>query len=119
MVRHHQRIGQPLAVELQDRNDSGEPAKPVEAMGAPRFAKGAAVHGMLDSYVKRKKIGASSIGSGAVLGASLAENSEVAGDGKVAGHSDFLPAANAHPVYAADHRLIALQNRGNHVVKKA
>jgi hypothetical protein len=55
---------------------------------------------------------------GAVLGAGLAEARQVLRNGEVAGHADFLAAADAHAVHAADHRLVAGEDRRHHVVEQ-
>ena len=39
--------------------------------------------------------------------------------GEVAGHADFLAAADAHAVDARDHRLVATEDRRHHVVEQA
>jgi hypothetical protein len=49
----------------------------------------------------------------------LTEDRQVAGDREVAGHAELLAAADAHSVHAADHRLVALQDRRDGIVEEA
>jgi hypothetical protein len=49
---------------------------------------------------------------------SLAKAGEVLRNREVAGHADFLAAANAHAIHAADYRLVATNDRRDHVIEK-
>ena len=69
-------------------------------------------------YEQRQEVGAAAVGRRAVPGAGLSEQRQVLGDREVAGHADLLPAGDAHAVDAADHRLVAVQDRGDHVVEQ-
>ena len=51
-------------------------------------------------------------------GPGLAEDRQVLRDREVAGHADLLAAGDAHAVDAADHRLVADQDRADHVVEE-
>ena len=104
---------------FQGRHDLREPSKPVETMRAPGLAERSAVHGSLDSQINGKKIRASSVRNGTVLRPGLAEKCEIARDREITGHADFLTAAHAHSIHAADHGLVALKNARDHVVEDA
>ena len=117
-VGHDQRIRDPLVINAKGRNDLRESAEPVELVCAPGLTKCGAVHRALDADEKREKVGAPAVRRGAVFRAGLAEQCEVARDGEIAGHSDFLSAADPQAVDAADHRLVALQDGRDHVVEQ-
>ena len=69
--------------------------------------------------IERQEVGRAADRRRAVLGAGLAEARQVLRHGEVAGHADLLPAADAHAVDAADHRLVAGEDRRHHVVEQA
>src|SRR5579863_2030341 len=48
----------------------------------------------------------------------LAETGEILRNREVAGHADFLATTDAHTVHPADHRLVAADDRGDHVVEQ-
>ncbi len=87
-------------------------------MRAPVLAQRAALHRGLDADEQRQEVGAAAVGRRAVLGPGLAEERQVLGDREVAGHADLLAAADAHAVDAADHRLVAGEDRADHVVEE-
>ena len=48
----------------------------------------------------------------------LAEYGKVARNRKITSHPDFLPAADTHSIDPANHWLVALKNRRDHVVEQ-
>src|SRR5208282_5442312 len=118
-VCHDQGICRPPAVDLQGGNDLSEPAQPVETVGAPSLAEGSAIHGTLDPYIDGKKISSAAVRSRAVFGSGLTEKSEITCDREIARHPDFLAAAHADAIHAANHWFVALQNGRNHIVENA
>ena len=88
-------------------------------MRRPRLAQRSGFHRTLRADHQRKEIRRAADGGRAVLGAGLAEPREILGDGEIAGHADFLAAADAHAVDARDHRLVAAEDRRHHVVEQA
>ena len=118
-LRLDQRIGDELAVHLQRRNDVGEHAHAVRLVRRERLAQHAGRHRALDADDERQEVGGAADRRRAVLGTGLAEAREVLRDREVAGHPDLLATADAHPVDAADHRLVAGEDPGDHVVEQA
>ena len=84
-----------------------------------RLAQHAGGHRALGADHQRQEVGRAADRRRAVLGAGLAEARQVLRDREVAGHADFLAAADAHAVDAADHRLVAAEDRRDHVVEQA
>ena len=50
--------------------------------------------------------------------ACLPENRQVAGNGEIACHSDFLAAGDSHAVHSADNRFFAVQDSIHHAVEQ-
>ena len=87
-------------------------------MRGERLAQQAGDHRLLAADHIGEEVGRAADRRRAVLGAGLAEAGEVLRDREVAGHADFLAAADAHAVDAADHRLVAADDGGDHVVEQ-
>ena len=87
-------------------------------MRGERLAQHAGDHRPFGADHDREEVGGAADRRGAVLGAGLAEAREILRDREIAGHADFLAAADAHAVDAADHRLVADQDGRHHVVEQ-
>ena len=87
-------------------------------MRGERLAQHAGDHRPLGADDDREEVGRAADRGGAVLGARLAEAREILRDREIAGHADFLAAADAHAVDAADHRLVAGEDGRDHVVEQ-
>ena len=117
-LRLDQRIGDERAVDLERRHDVGEDAQLVGLVRGERLAQHAGDHRPLGADHHGQEVGRAADRRRAVLGPGLAEAREVLRDREVAGHADLLAAADAHAVDAADHRLVAGEDRRDHVVEQ-
>ena len=117
-VGPHHRIGDEPAVDLEGGDDVGDDPEPVSLVGGERFAEDGGNHRLLAADHHRQEVGGAADRRGPVLGSGLAEAGEVLGDREIAGHADFLAAADAHAVDAGDDRLVAAEDRRDHVVEQ-
>ena len=113
-----QRVGDEPAVDLERRHQVGEDPHVVGLVRRERLAQHAGGHRALGADGHRQEVGGAADRCRAVLRAGLAEAGEVLRHREVAGHADLLPAADAHAVDAADHRLVAGEDRRDHVVEQ-
>ena len=93
-------------------------AETVGLVRRERLAEQAGDHRLFAADHVGEEVGRAADRRRAVLGAGLTEAREVLRDREVAGHADFLAAADAHAVDAANHRLVAAENRRDHVVEQ-
>ena len=93
-------------------------AEPVRLVGRPRLAQRQRLGGVGEPDVEMQEVGRAAVGSRAVDRAGLPEPRVIAGDREVARHADLLTAADPHTVDAADDRLVAEQDRRDHVVEQ-
>ena len=112
------RIGDEFAVNFQRRHDLANDAETIGLVCRERFAQQARDHRLFATDHDGEKVGRPADRRRAVLGAGLTEASEILCNREVASHADFLAAADAHAVDAANHRLVAANNRRNHVVEQ-
>ena len=87
-------------------------------MRRERLAQQAGDHRLFAADHVGKEVGRPADRRRAVLGPGLAEAREILRDREIAGHADFLAAADAHAVHAADHRFVAADDRRDHVVEQ-
>ena len=117
-VGGHGRIGDELAVDFECRHHLADDAEAIGLVRGKRLAQQAGDHRLLAADHIGEEVGRAADRRRAVLGAGLTEAGKILRDGEVAGHADFLAAADAHAVDAADHRLVAADDGGDHVVEQ-
>src|SRR6266540_3548103 len=84
----------------------------------PRLADRAGEHRALDPHKEMQEIRGAAVRGASMLWTGLPEAREVLRDRKIAGHTNFLPTGQTHPIDPIDHRFVAHQDRGDHIVEE-
>ncbi|VTR65735.1 hypothetical protein DESC_370104 [Desulfosarcina cetonica] len=117
-IGDHGGVAHPFVAVLDHRHALGDQTQAVHLVGAPHLAGNAVPHGQFHGQHPGQKVRTAAVRRAAVLGAGLAVDRQVAGDGDVTGHADLLAAGHAHAVDPADGGFLAKQNRVHHGVEQ-
>ena len=117
-VGTNQRIAQPPAVLFQHRHHLRDKAFDLHLVGAPHLTRNAIVESVFHRQEPRQKIRRAAVGRRAVFRAGLAIDRKIRGNGEIGGHTDLLPAGDAHAVDAADHGFLTVKDSVHHGVEQ-
>ena len=117
-VRNDERVTNELVPLLEHRDCFGNEVLGPHLVRAPHLAAHAIPHRVFHGEEPGEEVRGATVGAGAVPCAGLTENSQVAGNRQVTGHSDLLAAGDSHAVHPADHRLLAVEDRVYHAVEQ-